>query len=54
MRDDQNRLERLLELAYPDDLDEPVFVSVEDLQDAVDLAVKYMNFYERSIDDQVR
>ncbi|WP_347005639.1 hypothetical protein [Enterococcus avium] len=43
---DEKELERLSELAYPSDSDEPSFVSIEYLQDAVDLAVKYMARYK--------
>ncbi|MGH1775814.1 hypothetical protein ABE883_18145 [Enterococcus raffinosus] len=43
---DEKELERLSERAYPSDSDEPSFVSIEDLQDAVDLAVKYMARYK--------
>ncbi|MCB6915552.1 hypothetical protein LIZ91_03035 [Enterococcus avium] len=45
MGKDEKELERLSELAYPSDSVEPSFVSIEDLQVAVDLAVRYMARY---------
>lgn len=50
LEQDIKKLERLSELAYPDDLDEPTFFSVEDLQEAVDLATKYMARYSNLIE----